>query len=214
MKYTHVVPPCFADFSQSQPQKLRHKDGLWLQPDALTGVPVAGLALFVLRPRSSGTIFATLYPARFHLPGLSERTNANRYSFPHRQFEYASILAQTKPDVKPFFGKKLHNFFARPFSDAPKRRACQQKEMGDAQLAITRKKRRMHEKKRVAGSQPPGGRSGTKQKRQPIRKGQAAIFIFCQTDRAITCSRSRWDPSASSGRTRPCRTSRGCRTCR
>lgn len=58
-----------------------------------------GLRTLALRPRGSETIFSFLYPARFHLAGLSERTNAKAYSSLHCFFRCCSLRYTKNPDL-------------------------------------------------------------------------------------------------------------------
>ena len=66
------------------------------------------LTAHALRPRGSETIFGSLYPARFHLAGLSVGTNAKTYSSHHSLFtDVGNKIPHRRQFVKMF----------RPFSD-------------------------------------------------------------------------------------------------
>ena len=60
------------------------------------------LSTLVLRPRGSKTIFGSLFPALFHLPGSLVRLNAKAYSSFHSHFcDIAFILINLSSFVNP-----------------------------------------------------------------------------------------------------------------
>ena len=101
-----------------RPRMLRRGNVPRLQPDALTGVPVAGLALLCFARATLEPFSASCILPASTCPGSLVGTNANAYFFLHRLFRCCALsYTQDRFLSSPFLGQTQKN------EKPPRRRA-------------------------------------------------------------------------------------------